>query len=144
MLWLFALIGLVLVVVIALVVVGGETARLATAARPVVFDMAEAVDFIAERLPTSSQSRLSHEDVRWVLLADADLLESRAVEPRPGDDDARVVDEVDAVARIIAAADEAGRDLEDEDVAAVLDGRGAYLEAIGAVGPEVDVGLDES
>lgn len=144
MLWLFALIGLVLVVVIALVVVGGETARLATSARPAVFDMAEAVDFIADRLPAASQARLSHDDVRWVLLTDADLIETRAVEPKMGDDDARVVDEVDAVARIIAAAEVAGRDLDDEDVVAVLDGRAAYLQAIGAVGPEVDVGFDET
>ena len=43
MLWVFAVIGLVAVVLIGLVVVGGETARLAQVARPAVFDLAEAV-----------------------------------------------------------------------------------------------------
>ena len=35
-------------------------------------------------------------------------------------------------------ADASGRDLADEDIVAVLDGRSAYLEAIGAIGPEAD------
>ena len=46
-----------------------------------------------------------------------------------------MVDEDDAVARILERADAEDRDLEDADIAAVLDGRSAYLEAIGAVGP---------
>ena len=41
-----------------------------------------------------------------------------------------------AVARILVLADGSGRDLADEDVVAVLDGRTAYLGAIGAIGPE--------
>lgn len=127
-LWLFAVLGLVVVVVIGLVVLGRETSRLATSARPAVFDMTEAVEFIADRLPADAQGRLSHDDVRWVLLADADLLESVADEGE--------VDPDEAVARILDAADRSGRALEDDDVVAVLDGRTAYLEAIGAIGPE--------
>jgi hypothetical protein len=141
-LWLFGLLGVVMVVVIGLVVIGRETARLAAAARPAVFDMAEAVEFIADRLPPETQARISHDDVRWVLLADADLLEESTAAPvARGDDtgaeDERiVVDEDAAVARILALADASGREIADEDVAAVLDGRAAYLEAIGAVGPQ--------
>ena len=147
MIWVFAVVGLVAVVVIGLVVVGGETARLATVARPAVFDLGEAVDFIADRLPADSQARLSHDDVRWVLLADADLLEESTAGPperrypwsrKPAAQEMpfEVVDEVQAVARILAAAEAADRDLEDEDVVAVLDTRLEYLEAIGAVGPQ--------
>ena len=137
--WLFALVGLVVVVLIGLVVLGRETARLAGAARPAVFDLTEAIDFIADRLPAASQARLTHDDVRWVLLADADLLEARSAAPAPAQPDPNVldVDEDDAVARILAQADESGRELADEDIVAVLDGRSEYLEAIGAVGPEV-------
>ncbi|NLD77240.1 MAG: hypothetical protein GX643_11295 [Acidimicrobiales bacterium] len=149
MIWVFAVIGLVAVVVIGLVVVGGETARLATVARPAVFDLAEAVDFIADRLPADSQARLSHDDVRWVLLADADLLEESTAgpaerrypwsrKPMPEVLPDGVVDEHQAVALIIAKADADGRDITDEDIVAVLDTRLVYLEAIGAVGPEVD------
>ncbi len=149
MIWVFAVLAVVAVVVIGLVVIGGETARLASVARPAVFDVAEAVDFIADRLSPRAQARLTHDDVRWVLLADADLLEASTAGPperrypwsrkprfEPADQDDSVVDEVAAVARILALADESGRDLADEDVVEVLTVRGEYLEAIGAVGPE--------
>ena len=160
MLWLFGLLGLILVVVIALVALGRETARLSVEARPAVFDVTEAVAFIADRLPQSAQARLTHDDVRWLLLADADLLEDATRPPGSDDDDEgdddegdedddepvdaedgvvdedRVVDEDAALARLLALADESGRDLLDEDVLAVLDARLGYLEAIGAIGPE--------
>ena len=143
MLWLFALVGLVMVVVIGLLVLGRETARLATSARTAVFDLAQAVDFIADRLPADAQARLTHDDVRWILLADADHIEERSdpLGEGEGEDDGipgfgPIVDEDAAVARILLVADASGRDVADEDVAAVLDGRSAYLRAIGAVGPE--------
>lgn len=113
-----------IVVVIGLVVLGRETAQLSTEAMPAVFDMAQAVEFIADRLPQSAQARLSHDDVRWILLADADFIET-----------AELVDEDLAVARLLELGDESGRELEDEDVVAVLNARMAYLEAIGAIGP---------
>ena len=134
--WLFGLVGLALIVVIGLVVLGRETARLSDAARPAVFDLTEAVHFIADRLPEATQARISHDDVRWVLLADADLLEEATAVVDPDDEETEVVDEELAIARILALADESGRELEDVDVVAVLDGRMAYLEAIGAIGPE--------
>lgn len=140
MIWLFAVLGIVVVVVIGLVVLGRETARLATSTRPSVFDLTQAVEFIADRLPTSSQARLTHDDVRWILLADADLLEEATADLEPDDDpdeaETEVVDDEAAIARLLALADESGRDLADEDVVAVLDGRMAYLGAIGAIGPE--------
>lgn len=135
MLLLFAVLGVAIVVVIGLVVLGRETARLAAEPRPAVFDLSEAVDHIADRLPPEVQARISYDDVRWVLLADADVLDTTG----PADeDDPQVVDEDEAVARILALADRVGRDLADEDVVAVLDGRTGYLRHIGAVGPEVD------
>jgi len=73
--WLFAVLGLALIVGIGLVLIGRETARLAASPRPAVFDMTEAVEFIADRLPADTQARISHDDVRWILLADAELLE---------------------------------------------------------------------
>jgi hypothetical protein len=140
--WFFALVGLVVIVVIGLVVLGRETARLAARARPAVFDMAEAVEFIADRLPEAVQARISHEDVRWVLLVDADLVEDVS-DPDDLEDptaSSRAVDEVldedAAVARILVRADASGRELADEDIVAILDGRLAYLQAIGAVGPQ--------
>ena len=154
MTWIFLLLGLVIVVVIGLVVLGRETARLSDVARPAVFDMTEAIDFIADRLPADTQARISHDDVRWVLLADADLLEDATAEPviAPPDPlvggliedlvdgigDRQVVDEDAAVARILELADASGRELADVDIVAILDARLAYLGAIGAIGPEAD------
>lgn len=147
---LFAVVVLV-VVVIALVLVGRETARLATAARPAVFDVTEATDFIADRLSPAAQARLSHEDVRWILLADVEALEAATADlaekrypwsKPPVDEEAaqveETVDEDAAVARVLARADETDRDVEDVDIAEVLELRSAYLEAIGAIGGEAD------
>ena len=100
-----------------------------------MFDLEEAVDFIADWLRREVAGRLTHDDVRWILRADVDLLEQATDDPDA--EGAEVVDEDDAVARILERADAEDRELEDADIAAVLDGRSAYLEAIGAVGPEV-------
>lgn len=139
-----------IVVVIALVVVGRETARLAAVARPAVFDVTEATDYIADRLSPGAQGRLSHDDVRWILLADVDALEVATSDPTEGrypwsrpevspeDEADQTVDDDDAVARLLALADAADRDLEDADIAEVLDRRSDYLEAIGAIGSTVD------
>ena len=143
MTWIFLIVGVVLVVVIGLVVLGRETARLSDVGRPAVFDLTEAVDFIADRLPLETQARISHDDVRWILLADADLIEDATAEELAQvaaelDEEPQVVDEDAAVARVLELADGTGRDLADEDIVAVLDARLAYLEAIGAIGPEAE------
>lgn len=143
MVWVLAAVAVVVVVVIGFVAVGRETGMLAARPRPAMFDLAEAVEFIADRLPAEVAGRLTHDDVRWVLGTDVDLLESATAEVAvTGDDRLEVVDEDDAVARILARADEEGRDIVDEDIVAVLAARMAYLVAIGAIGPEVG-GPDE-
>lgn len=151
MIWIFAVIGLLLVVAIALVVVGRETERLAAQPRPAIFDIHEAVVWIADRLAPGVQGRLSHDDVHWILHTDATLLEDVSRDPTEGpypwvrledepvdDPDAWTVDENLAIARILAAAEEAGRDLDDVDIAEVLETRARYLRAIGAIGQPVD------
>ena len=137
MIWVFAAVGLALVVVIALVAVGRETGRQAVRARPAVFDLEEAVDFIADALPADVAGRITHDDVRWLLRTDVDLLEE-ATDEDSGGRGPQVVDEDAAVARLMAAAEGAGRELSDDEIAAVLDARLRYLEAIGAVGPAVE------
>ena len=132
--WVVLAVTIIAVIVLGLVVIGRETTRLAARVHPAVFDLEEAVDVIAEGLPVEVASRLTHADVRWVLRADADFLEGVTVEdPERADE---VVDEHDAVARILARADDEGRAIDDIDIVAVLDGRTAYLRAIGAIGPE--------
>jgi hypothetical protein len=136
MVWVLIGLAAVLVAVIALVAVGREVGLLAVRDRPAVFDLEEAVDFVADVLPDDVAGRLSHDDVRWVLRADVDLLEEATLEGEERPES--VVDEDDAVARIIGRAEVERPELSDEDVVAVLDARTAYLRAIGAVGPEAD------
>lgn len=136
MVWILAGLAAVLVVVIGLLAVGRETSLLVATARPAVFDLEEALQFIADRLPEDVAGRLTHDDVRWVLRTDVDLLESATAEVMP-DYGPEIVDEDTAVALILARADADDRDIGDGDVVAVLAGRLEYLEAIGAIGPVV-------
>ena len=120
---------------LALVVVGRETFRLRTG--PAGGVRPRGGGRLHRRPPrtTTWPAALTHDDVRWILRADVDLLEEATDDPDA--EGAEIVDEDAAVARILHRADEEDRGLDDADVAAVLAGRGAYLAAIGAVGPEV-------
>jgi membrane protein implicated in regulation of membrane protease activity len=137
----FFVIALLVVVAIALVAVGGVTARLARTAQPAVFDLEEAVGYIADALPEENAGRLTHDDVRWILRTDVDLLEE-ASDDEVADAPIEVVDEDHAVARILHRAERDDRELLDADVVAVLDARTGYLEAIGAIGPQAIGPLD--
>ena len=53
-----------LVVVIALVAVGREAFTLGTQPKQAHFDLEEAVEFVADRLPDEVTARLSFDDVR--------------------------------------------------------------------------------
>ncbi|HVX19696.1 MAG TPA: hypothetical protein VHA73_16860 [Acidimicrobiales bacterium] len=126
------------VVVVGLVVVGGETARLSHVARPAVFDLEEAVGFIAERLPDDVAGRLTEDDVRWVLRADADTLEEATTDAELVELGPEYLDEDAALARVLVASDEDERSLRDDDLAVVLTCRTEYLRAIGAIGARAD------
>ena len=91
MLWVFGGLARVVVVLIGFVAVGRETGIQPARARPAVFDLEEAVDFIADELPDEVAGQVTHDDVRWVLRADVGLLEDATVEggDEPG---ARVVE----------------------------------------------------
>jgi len=71
MIWLFLLLGFFLVVAIALAFIGSTTRRLEQNAFPVVFELEDAVDWIAEQLPVEAASQLTHDEVgtiaRWWL-----------------------------------------------------------------------------
>ena len=71
MIWLFILLGIFLVVAIALAFIGSTTRRLEQNAFPVVFELEDAVDWIAEQLPVEAASQLTHDEVgtiaRWWL-----------------------------------------------------------------------------
>jgi hypothetical protein len=130
------LVGLALVVGIAFYAVGREVVLLEQRVAPSVYELEEAIAFIADRLPDDVASRISHDDVRWVLRVDAEELEAATAEEVADGDEDEVVDPDGAVGRVLARVADERPELADEDVVAVLDTRLLYLQAIGAVGDE--------
>jgi hypothetical protein len=118
----------VAVFAIAAVLVGREASRLAAAPPRPVFDMDEAVVWIADRLPESVSSQLSHADVRQILLWSVDHLRLVALQER-------VAEEDETFGFVVDRAAEAGHDWSAVEVKAVLDGQSEYLQVIGAAGP---------
>ena len=128
------------VIAIGLVTVGRVVGRLSVEAPVSVFDEDEAVEWIADRLPYDVQAQLSHEDVRRIVLWHLEYLEDEGVATETAFEEAPdnvVVGEDDALAYVLGRATEAGLDADDTQIALVLDTERAYLEAIGAIGPEV-------
>ena len=105
-----------------------SSAFLESRAPSALFEVDEAVEFVASALPADVSARLSYEDVEALLGWQLVHLANRDGEVDIADD--RVV--ADLLAR--AAAD--GRAVTEVDVRAVLDAEAAYLAAVGALDPE--------
>lgn len=124
----FLVVGALAVFVIAAVLVGREAARLTAAPPRPVFDMDEAVVWIADRLPEDVAAQLSHADVRQILLWSVDHLRLVALEER-------VADEGETLGWVVGQAAQGGQDWTLLEVTAVLDAQAEYLQVIGAAGP---------
>ncbi len=133
---LVVVVGVGLVVAIAFFAVGREVVLLEQRVAPSVFEMEEAVPFVADRLPDDVTARISLDDVRWVLRVDAEELEAATAEAVAAGESDQVVDPDGAVGRVLGRVTDERPDLLDTDVVAVLDARLEYLRAIGAVGDE--------
>ena len=140
MFWVVIAVGVVVVLVIAVVAVGAVVNRLAYEAPVSVFDEDEAVDWIADRLPFDVAAQLSHDDVRAIVLWHLEYYELEGVATESAFEevpDGVVVAEDDSLAYVLGQATEAGLDVDDVQVVAVLETERDYLEAIGAIGPRV-------
>ncbi|MDH3753412.1 MAG: hypothetical protein OEU32_06020 [Acidimicrobiia bacterium] len=152
MVWVFAVGAVVLVVLIALLAIGRVSAQLSSTPATSVYDLYEATDFIADRLPDALRAKLSSEDVeqllRWRLnhLRDHGLatlgrvdeeaeLAARAAERRKRD---RVAEDEAVIDHLLHLALESDRDIDEVDVVVVLDLETEYLVAIGALGPAAE------
>jgi hypothetical protein len=133
------ILALAVVLLIAAVVVGRETDRLAGAPPRPVFDLDEAVAWVARHLPFEVSARLSHEDVRQILRWNLDYFRSKGVTGNGSSASSPATDVVvgggETVDNVLAKARTAGLDYTAPQVHAVLDAQMAYLEAIGALGP---------
>jgi hypothetical protein len=130
---------------IAAVVVGREAQRLDMVAPRVIYDIDRAAEFVARALPQSTQSRLTMEEVRQLLLAHLSWMNERDLMPLDVTDRIQnieipvVVDENTLTAFLLEEAARRGVEiLDDVDVVYVADAHMAYFAAIGAVGPQAE------
>lgn len=131
------------VFVIAAVVIGRETRRLADDAPRPVFDMDEAVEWIGDRLPFEVSAQLSHDDVRQILHWSLEHFRASTLSSN-GDGKAKdadvVVGEAETLHYVLERVRDTGQVWTTSQVQAVLAAQLAYLEAIGAVGPADESG----
>jgi len=106
--------------------------HLATREPSVLFEVDEAIEFVASALPADVSARLSYEDVEALLGWHVVHLAGRA-----GEDEVDIVDDR-AVADLLRAAEGEARDITEADVRAVLAAEVEYLVAVGAVRPDED------
>jgi len=139
----FAVIAALLVFAIAAGTVGREAHRLDAVAPRAVYQLDEAVDFVADRLPPDSQARLTPAEVEQLLRAhlrwmhEQGLQPDKAVDARQTIDENLIISEDALVAYLLGEVEQSGVELlDDVDAVNVVDAHLAYFEAIGAVGPE--------
>ena len=135
----YALVVLGLVFAIAAVVIGREARRLDAVPPQPVFDLDEAVEWVAEHLPFEVTAELSHADVRQIIDWNLEYFRTKGVSGNGHDPHVEgpvVVGGAETVDYVLHRAQAVGSPYTAAQVHAVLDAQMTYLEAIGAVGPE--------
>jgi hypothetical protein len=125
---------------IAAIAIGREARRLDAEPPQPVFSMTEAVDWVAEQLPFEVSAELSHEDVRRIMDWNLEYFRIKGASGNghalPGAAPV-VVGGAETVDYVLGQARAVGAEYTPPQVHAVLDAQMRYLEAIGAIGPEV-------
>lgn len=144
--WLWVVLAVLGTFVIAAVSVGVVSGSLAQRPRRSVYDLEEAVDFVADLLPDDMTAQISYDDVRSVLLFHCDYLAAKGVASERTADDIGsalvVVPDDEPTAYVLGRVTEDGLGLSDDDVVRILDAELEYYRAIGAIGPRLE-GPDE-
>jgi hypothetical protein len=133
----FVVVGIVFA--IAAVVIGREARRLDAVPPQPVFDLDEAVEWVADHLPFEVSAELSHNDVRQIIDWNLEYFRTKGVSGNGHDahvDGPVVVGGAETVDYVLLKAQSLGADYTPTQVHAVLDAQMSYLEAIGAIGPE--------
>ena len=123
-------------------VVGREARRLDAVAPRAVYDLDQAADFVADRLPEVTQARLTPDELQAMLalhmrwLHAQGLQPDRAVDKRQDIAELLLISEDQLSAYLLSEAEKSGVELlDDVDVVHVVRAHLAYFDAIGAVGP---------
>ena len=127
---------------IAAVVIGREARRLDAVAPRAVYELDDAVAYVAARIPADSQARLTFDEVRQLLVAHMRWMHARGLQPgdvidrRQDIGEEVVVNEETLTAWLLGEAERQSIDLVDDvDAVHVVQAHLAYLDEIGAVGP---------
>ena len=138
----FIVVAAVLVFAVASITIGREARRLDAVAPRAVYEIDEATEFVADRLPPETQARLTYEELRKLLVLHMRWLHANGLQPsnvvdrRQDIADLVVVGEETLTAFLLGQAEAARIDvLDDVDVVHVVRAHLAYFESIGAVGP---------
>jgi len=128
--------------VIAAVVIGREARRLDSVAPRAVYDLDQAIEFVADRLPAETQARLTFDELRVLLKLHMRWIHDKGLQPadvidRPQDImEVIVLGEETLTAYLLGKAEESRIEvLDDVDVVHVVRAHLAYFEMIGAGGP---------
>jgi hypothetical protein len=135
----YAFVAVGVVFAIAAVVIGREARRLDAVPPQPVFDLDEAVGWVADHLPFEVSAVLSHADVRRIIDWNLEYFRSKGVSGNghgPHVEGSVVVGGAETVDYVLLRAEALGSPYTAAQVHAVLDAQMTYLEAIGAVGPE--------
>src|SRR5438270_13592898 len=142
----FAVLVLALVFGIAAAVIGREARRLDAVPPNPVFDLNEAVSWVAEHLPFEVSAVLSHDDVRRIIDWNLEYFRSKGVAGNGQSAHVHgpvIVGGAETVDHVLRRAEALGSPYTPAQVHAVLDAAMTYLEVIGAVGPEAPPGEAE-
>ena len=141
----FSVAAAVAVFVIAAGVVGREAHRLDAVAPRSVYVLDEAVEFVADSLPATTQARLTPGELERLLTFHMRWLHARGLQPanvidRRQDISAPVVISEDSLgAYLLGESEREGIEIiEDVDIVNVVDAHLAYFKAICAIGPLAD------
>lgn len=145
MVWIFVVVGGLLVFAIAAAFVGSEAFRLGHTPTTAVFDLDEAVQVVGDGVSDVTAAGLTYDEVRTLIVFALEHFRSKGVSAMPGEEIGLeplgppvVVADDDAVAVVLGRADDAGLEVTDDAVLEVLDLLLAHLVEIGAVGPSVE------
>lgn len=130
---------LAVVFVIAAMLIGREARRLDAVPPHPVFDVDEAVGWVADHLPDEVSAVLSFADVRQIIDWNLEYFKTKGVSGNGHTAHVEgpvIVGGAETVDYVLRKASQSGSSFTPAQIHAVLNAQMSYLEVIGAVGPE--------
>ena len=144
MMWIYWVVAGVIIFLVAALTLGREARRLDGIAPRVTYEIDQAVHFVADRIPASTQSRLTHDELKFMISTHLNLLHRCGLMPEGVVDRKQdilkdfVIAEDSLVASLIMVGEQTGLYMIDDlDVAYITASHIQYLRAIGCLGPKV-------